>query len=143
MADVDLERQLVAHQRWPEWSTLAGALFRHVEWGEVARLGFDAADPTGYGLDNGDGSWGVSSVAPGEWLPVLDDPATQGVLRAMLRAAVAGPLDIDDEPAADGLPGLVWVRRWHSRPQTIGYAATYGEALALALLAAWGEGVSP
>lgn len=140
----DLARQLAAHPRW-RWMPGMLALDSSLSL-RVARACGDLIEGT---LDNpGHVSPGALFVA--DALPDLSDPATVGCLLAMLREAWTG-----DEPGGtarfglrdggfvtfdgQGVDCLARRNTGMSGPFTEKHRGPMGEALALALLAAWGE----
>jgi hypothetical protein len=137
-AELELAQKLAAH---PKWKPMDGTLLvpmsgakarRKRQQGDAphARVPFWFVEESGRAFSRNDVG-----------IPDLADPATQGCLVAMTREADCRVCVVHDTGGRDRFylmvpqwaPGCLWEE---AEP---GPFATYGEALARALLAAWGE----
>lgn len=152
--ELDLARRLAGHAKWA-WmrgmrvidsaSTSAYTYRLHAGDEEPGRFATYYGDPAprwaSPGFEEGD-SEGVRT----SHVPDLADPATQGCLWAMLcEASVYGRAEVRHWDHG-GTPWRIWVTipsgdepPMDLHTDTGGAGDTYGEALARALLAAWGE----
>lgn len=148
MASDDLARRLVTHPRW-KWMPGMLLAFWYPEKGAVGVCRYLVVDVDNDGLgcikDDGSKSWGLcmdgrdpidSDDNP---TPILSDPATQGCLRAMLCTA-AGGISVETISPGAGVSEGWCIRIVEDGEPLVLYTDTLGEALALALLACWGEG---
>lgn len=122
----DLARQLVAHPRW-EWRPRMLARRWVPGFRDHLRMAYTVTDQD-LGQNAMDGH-----------VPDLSDHATQGVLLGMLREAATSKDDTDCISIGVEGPLGVGTHAWAVNVEGwVSHANTHGEALAHALLAAWG-----
>lgn len=114
--ELDLARRLAGH---PKWKWMDGMQF----------VCPSREEPTDRVFDAGAGETGWGTKIRRSHVPDIADPATQGCLWAMLGKSIEIGVEY---------PGKWRVRAWGD-DEIIEFGATLGEALARALLAAWGE----
>jgi hypothetical protein len=142
--ELELARKLAAHPRF-EWA--AGMLATAIEDNAHSQVRFVASGEWTGALSSSDHTeWSLPLAEGGdftyaiEYVPDLADPATQGCLWAMLDEA-SEDLRVMGHGSHRGVEEWTWGDRggrcWEL--QTLDRTFSKGEALARALLSAWGE----